>query len=175
VNIFYVDNDPFAAAMSLTDKHVVKMVLETAQLLSTAHRLIDGKMHIEYRNTPRKKKVWVLPDAREFDIYKVTHQNHPSAIWCRETDKNYKWLLYHFVQLLGEYKLRYGKNHKCTRLIDHLILEPRNIQIGEFTSPPQCMPDEYKNPDTVTAYRNYYRVGKAHLHKWTKREPPEWL
>jgi hypothetical protein len=157
LNIFYVDTDPVIAAQSLGDKHVIKMVLETAQLLSTAHHVLDGE------------------DASK-DIYKATHVNHPSAVWARATNNNYNWLFCHFIALLSEYTHRYGKIHKSSRLIDVLLSPPRNIPVDRFFAPPQCMPDEFKVEHyPVKGYRNYYRIGKKDLHKWTKREAPQWL
>lgn len=170
MNIFYLDSDPIKAAEYMVDKHVVKMIVETAQLLSTAHRVLDGKL-IE-----GNKKVWVLPDDRENVLYKTTHVNHPSAIWCRESNNNYNWLYCHFLALLGEYTHRYGKIHKCTELSLWLRDPPHNIPISWKTQATPAMPDEFKVPgDSVKSYRNYYRVGKASLHRWTKRDVPSWI
>lgn len=160
MNIFYVDKCPLKAAQALGDKHVVKMILESAQMLSTAHHVAEPSTKF----TPS--------DILEH-IYKPTHLNHPSNIWCRFTQDNYGWLLRHLEALLEEYTYRYSKQHAVFFKLEYLRYYPR---LGEgFTSPPQCMPDEYKLSDTVEAYRNYYRKGKSHLRKWTKREPPDWL
>lgn len=157
MNIFYVDSNPVIAAQSLVDSHVVKMVLESFQLLSTAHHILDKEE---------------APAA----IYKVTHKNHPSAIWCRTTNNNYNWLYVHALALLDEYTFRYEKIHKTSRLCELLKNPPLNIPIGNLTSMPLAMPDEYKvSGDAVASYRNYYREGKKHLHKWTKRGMPEWM
>jgi hypothetical protein len=157
MNIFYLHSDPILAAMYMGDKHVVKMVLETAQILSTAHRVLDD-----------------VPDDAPF--YKTTHVNHPSVMWARECDGNYGWLFYHFVGLLDEYHYRYIKFHKCAKLQAPLMKSPKNIPIGRMTLMPCCMPDEYKiSDDPVINYRQYYKIGKAHLHKYTKRTPPAFL
>lgn len=158
MNIFYVDESPMRSAMALGDRHVVKMILESAQLLSTAHRVLDG-------------------DGADPMLYKATHKNHPSAVWVRQSSANYQWLYRHFIELLQEYEWRYGKIHACAKLIPKLIVMPMNLpKVFTYTPMPQCMPDEYKVPgDSVTAYRNYYKHGKAHLHKWTNREKPQWL
>lgn len=183
MNIFALDQDPKQAAEWMVDKHVVKMILESAQLLSTAHRLIDGTEYVErkyvqgslparYRNVKR----WRLPDEREQVLYSATHINHPSAVWCRETSDNYKWLYRHFLALCMEYNYRYGKVHKCIDMCDHLCSYPRYIKLGDLTPVTPAMPDEYKVPnDHVESYRNYYRIAKERMHKWTKREKPAWI
>lgn len=183
MNIFYIDKDPKVCAEQMVDKHVVKMILETAQLLSTAHRLIDGEEYIEDKYVAgslppryRKTKRWRLPDNRENILYSATHVNHPSAIWCRQSNNNYNWLFYHFGCLLKEYTYRYGKTHKCASMIGPLSMTPTNIPVGYFTPVTPAMAEEYIiSQDSVLNYRNYYKIGKTHLHKWTKRQPPEWL
>ena len=156
MNIFYLDNDPENAARYQCDKHVVKMILETAQLLCTAHRLLDG--------------VEVLGNE---PLYKATHQNHPSSIWVRESSGNYEWLYKHFAFLLDEYTERYSKIHKTSRLLGVLKNLPENIPNAGMKVPPQCMPDEYRNSDTVEAYRNYYIGEKSYMATW-KRNKPKW-
>lgn len=177
MNIFYIDRDPFKSAEQMVDKHVVKMILETAQLLSTAHRILDGTEYIGQSKTGRKAKRWRLPDDRENVLYSATHINHPSAVWCRQSNNNYNWLFCHFDALLAEYTYRYGKIHKCADSTFRQMLQrlPTNIPVGYFTPVTPAMPDEYKVPCSVESYRNYYRIAKARMHKWTKREPPDWL
>jgi hypothetical protein len=151
------------------------MILESAQLLSTAHRILDGKEYIELKNN-RKVKRWRLPDEREVHLYLATHMNHPSAVWCRATNNNYNWLYCHFVSLLNEYTHRYGKHHKCEIMVPWLMMPPKNINVNYLTQVTPAMPDEYKVAnDSVASYRNYYRVAKARMHKWTNREAPEWI
>jgi hypothetical protein len=175
MNIFAIDKDPIQSAMWMVDKHVVKMILETAQLLSTAHRILDGKEFIELKNN-RKVKRWRLPDEREVYLYSATHANHPSAIWCRASNNNYNWLYCHFCGLLSEYTYRYGKVHKCEQMKEWLMRPPHGIPVGYLTQVTPAMPDEYKVPhDSIASYRNYYRGAKARMHKWTKREVPEWI
>lgn len=176
MNIFAVDNNPHIAAQCLVDKHIIKMVLETSQLLSTAHRLLDGEEYIGQSKTGRKAKRWRLPDRREDQLYSATHINHPSAVWCRQSNNNYTWLYCHLVGLLDEYTYRYGKVHKCGGMIPYLVIPPNNIPVGPLTPVTPAMLDEYKvGVDSLASYRNYYKHGKTHLHKWTKREMPEWM
>jgi hypothetical protein len=177
MNIFYIDRDPFKAAEQMVDKHVVKMILETAQLLSTAHRLLDGEEYVGQSASGRKARRWRLPDDRETILYSATHISHPSAVWCRQSNNNYTWLYCHFVGLLNEYTYRYGKTHKCAEPAFRQMLQslPANIPVGHFTPVTPAMPDEYKVPCSVQSYRNYYKQGKTHLHAWTKRQAPDWL
>ena len=178
MNIFYIETDPYDAAQSMVDKHVVKMILETAQLLSTAHRLLDGEEYVGQSQSGRKAKRWRLPDEREDILYSATHINHPSAFWCRQTIHNYNWLCCHFEGLLIEYTYRYGKTHKCAEPKFRQLLQtiPAKIPVGPLTPVTPAMLDEYKvGVDSLASYRNYYKQGKTHLHKWTKRQPPVWL
>ena len=133
MNIFAVHSDPIVAAQSLVDKHVIKMILETAQLLSTAHRLLDGTEYIDKSKTGRNVKRWRLPDDRETVLYSATHINHPSAVWCRAANNNYNWLYSHFLGLLSEYSYRYGKIHKCQSMVPWLMMPPQNITVGYLT------------------------------------------
>jgi hypothetical protein len=185
LNIFYIDHDPVQAAEWMVDKHVVKMILESAQLLSTAHRVLDGKMEIRNRLVPgtletpkyRKHKVWTLPDGRNDILYQATHINHPSAIWCRNSIENYTWLVEHFFALMNEYTYRYEKQHKCYGEISYMLQSPpKNLHKYEWTPMPSCMADEYIiSNEPLTNYRNYYIMGKSKMHKWKNRQPPEWI
>lgn len=182
MNIFYVDHDPQAAAQQMVDKHVVKMILETAQLLSTAHRLIDGEEYIGKSKSGRNARRWRLPDDRDTILYSATHMNHPSAVWARESRANYGWLFQHFIGLLNEYTHRYGKVHKCANVdfVGALSRFPNNLSDKMMTAPTPAMPDDYKvfvngGIDALASYRKYYRVGKAHLHSYTNRDAPSWL
>lgn len=145
MNIFYLDRDPKTAARMQCDRHVVKMILESAQLLSTAHREIDGDE-------------WA--DAN--GLYKRTHKNHPSAVWARQSSDNYQWLFRHFLALCDEYSYRYGKTHLSDEKFRNVLcFSPTDITLGSFTEPPQCMPDEYKDDNPVYGYRSYYALDKA--------------
>lgn len=157
MNIFYLSNDPIESARFHVDRHVVKMILESAQLLSTAHYVLDGP---------------------KFGLYKPTHKNHPCAKWVRDTIYNYCWLYDLFCALCDEYEFRYNKIHKTSKLKNVLKYPPKAlIESGKIylTPPAQAMPFEYQNSNPIIAYRNYYRYGKKHLHKYTKREIPDWL
>lgn len=174
MNIFYLHPDPKICAQMHVDKHVVKMILEYAQLLSTAHRMLDGTEYID-ASSGRRIKRWRLPDPDlEQHLYKASHVNHPSAVWVRQSNNNYHWLMCLFQELLLEYTHRYGKHHSTERLVYWLRNTPTNIPDGDFTQPTPAMPDEYKVPDSVQSYRNYYIGAKNKMANWKKRSIPEW-
>ena len=145
MNIFYLHKDPREAARLQYNKHVVKMILESAQMLCTAHHCYGDKWQKE--NVP----------------YKQAHLNHPSTIWARRSKATYMWLFKHMMGLGYEYWLRYGKQHlsisKCSMFLSK---PPVHIQGEEFVQPPQAMPDEYKDPCSIQAYWNYY-IGEKHV------------
>lgn len=157
MNIFVLDYDPVRCAQAHGDKHVVKMILETAQLLSTAHYCVDAK----------------VPEG----VYKPTHVNHPCAVWCRQNVGNYFWLHELGVALCTEYTHRYGKVHKTQDVMSKLERPPRYITPSGVRTPfAQAMPEEYRRPrNAVGAYRDYYRHVKFPLLTYTNRQPPRWL
>jgi hypothetical protein len=177
MNIFYISKDPVQAAEWMVDKHVVKMILESAQMLSTAHRILDGQETLGKSKTGRNVKRWVLPDSREGVLYSATHINHPSAIWCRQSVENYNWLADHMFALLYEYTYRYNKQHKIEGELSYMLQSPPfALKEYDITVMPSAMADEYKiSDDPLVNYRNYYKVGKVRMHKWTNRQPPEWI
>ena len=158
MNIFYLSKDVSKAAEYQCDKHVVKMILESAQMLSTAHRVLDGDKY-----------------ADKVGLYKLVHKNHPSTIWVRSSPLHYDWLWKHMTALMREYTNRYKKRHATERLLEPLAQLPTNSAWGvPFTDPPQCMPDQYKCDNTVQAYRNYYLGDKAYFAKWSYTKQPRW-
>ena len=162
MNIFFIDKNPIKSAQQLCDKHVVKMVLETAQMCSTA-------MH-----------EWCSDDEPILkEIYKPAYKNHPMTVWVREDDANMTWALLHGIAIGEEYKYRYGKDHKSTAILENIAEYTYNeSEVDDWevhTTPPQCMPDQFKCDDYVEAYRNYYRTDKAHILQWTGRPVPEWV
>tara|TARA_B100001769_G_scaffold108326_1_gene84193 strand:- start:2161 stop:2667 length:507 start_codon:yes stop_codon:yes gene_type:complete len=145
MNIFYLHENPYIAARAQYNKHVVKMVLESAQMLCTAHHV--------YGSEEQKRLV----------PYKQAHLNHPSTIWTRQCRDNYMWLWMHMWGLGYQYYKRYnGKTHlTITKCADFLRTPPKYIPDGEFTEPPQAMPEQYKVPGcSITAYWNYYEGEK---------------
>jgi len=177
MNIFYLDRNVAKCAEYHNDKHVVKMILEYAQLLSTAHRVLDGVEYIDKTANGRSIKRWRLEDvALETQLYKATHINHPSAVWVRQSNNNYNWLVCLFQSLLSEYTYRYGKIHSCDRLVYFLRKTPKNIPVSHLTQPTPAMPDQYKvSGDSLQSYRNYYVGAKKSMAKWKNRSVPEWF
>lgn len=150
MNIFYINKSPEISAQMMTDKHIVKMILETAQMLSTAHNELD------FDNA---------------DLYKSAFKNHPSTAWVRQSVGNYAWLYEHFVELNNQYTQRYGKTHKTWNALNHILCHPpRNIALAPFTQPPCAMPDQYKlYDDHVKNYKLYYVNEKLKNDKDTER------
>lgn len=176
MNIFVLDREPYIAAREMCDKHVVKMIVESAQMLSTCHRVLDGVA--EKRDSvsgKRKIDYYKLNDSREHTLYKAAHLKHPCNIWLREGSANYKWLYDHFLALLSEYKWRYNKKHACEKLVDILATTPKNMVSESLTPFPQAMPDECKTDDPVQAYRNYYIQYKGKFATWKNRPTPNWF
>ena len=185
MNIFYLNNDPKLCAEMHLDKHVVKMILEYAQLLSTAHRVLDGTVSTRLSKSGRKQQYYPLADERDNFLYSATHVNHPSAVWVRYSYENYEWLYKLFIALLDEYTHRYGRIHATARLINALYTPPIHIPKGiGFTEPTPAMPNEVKvlrevatdryEIDSIESYHKYYIHNKVHIAKWTKREIPLW-
>ena len=180
MNIFYIHENPTTCAQQHVDKHVVKMILEYAQLLSTAHRVLDGTESAGLSKTGRKQKRYVLPDERDSVLYNATHLNHPSAKWARHSACNYRWLFKLWIELMREYNYRYGKIHSSARLIPYLKNTPTNIQNLGFCAPWRAMPEEFKadrseSEYTVKSYRAYYNGAKMNMFKWKNRPTPEWI
>jgi hypothetical protein len=177
MNIFYLDHNPKRCAEMHVDKHCVKMILEYAQLLSTAHRVIDGTESICLSKTGRRQKRYVLSDERESVLYSATHINHPSAVWVRQRESHYRWLFTLWVELMDEYTYRYGKNHACERLFGYLNKPPTNIEFGGgFDEPTPAMPDQYKVAgNSIQSYKNYYLGDKRRMFSWKKRNQPSWI
>lgn len=153
MNIFVLDKDPKTCAVYHNDKHVVKMILETAQLLCGVHWVEGGEAP-----------------------YKLSHRNHPSAIWARECVENYIWLCDLGLELCNEYTYRYGKRHKSQDIIEWCLLNVPNIpENGDITPFALAMPDECKVGDAVASYRVYYMVEKRSLASWKMRSIPTWF
>lgn len=183
MNIFYLHSDPKLCAEWAVDRHVTKMLVESAQILSTAHRILDGIEYID-NSGKRKMKRWKLSDSRESILYTATHANHPSAVWARSCNANYAWLYRYLQEHCKEYTHRYGKIHKVeqTGLLDILKTEPNRISYGYFMVPPNAMDTKYIiSEDVISNYRNYYKIGKKYnksgklMHVWTNRQPPAWI
>lgn len=152
MNIFYLDEDLDLNAQYHVDRHVVKMITEQNQLLSSVHWLNSSQAP-----------------------YKLTHKNHPCAVWARESLDNYIWLCKSTLALCREYTYRYKKIHKGEEVaIWHLSNLPNISSVG-ITSRPKCMDSQYIKNSIIDSYRIYYKYAKVHIHSWKNREVPSWL
>lgn len=154
MNIFVLDTDPRIAATYHCDQHVVKMILESAQMLCTVSH---------QHGTPAP--------------YRPTHSKHPCTLWIAQSKSNWHWLVALAAGLNDEYKLRYGhiNDHKSWKVITQLACPPTLPEKG-LTPFAQTMPDQYKVPgDAVAAYRAFYRGDKASFAAWRHSPAPEWF
>jgi len=155
MNNFITNRNPRICGREHSDRHVIKMILESAQLLCGVHHVIE-------ENTDE------VP-------YRLSHKNHPCSIWARENISNYLWLCELGLELCKEYSYRYGKRHKSQDVIEWCLTNPPSLPEEDFTEPPKAMPEEYKVDDVVQSYRNYYLGDKKYFSKWKKREVPYWF
>lgn len=152
MNIFVLDYDFKKNAEYHCDKHVVKMITEQNQILSTVHWLSGGKAH-----------------------YKPTHIHHPSTKWCLESIENYRWLINSTLALCEEYTYRYGKIHAGEEICLQLAYNEPKIPSKGITKFAQAMPEQYRSNNIVSAYRAYYNGDKQHLFAWKNRNIPNWI
>jgi len=150
MNIFVIDKDPIKAATMLCDKHVVKMIVETAQMLCTVARTNGHELR-----------------------YKSTHGKHPCTLWAGKSNQNWDWLVTHGLSMCEEYTRRYGRRHKTQDVLESARSLKINLPLIGLTPFAQAMPTQYKNVDPVLAYRNYYIGEKSSIAKW-KIKPPIW-
>ena len=181
MNIFVLDTDPVKAAQQQCDKHVVKMIVESAQMLSTAHRILDGDIYTgPSKSGLRTVNKWKHPDSHlDSKLYQAVHTKHPCTIWTMQSACNYEWHYQHFIALCKEYSYRYIKMHETESKLGHVLKQhPKNISNRGLTpfalamkSNPECMFD-----DPVKSYRAFYKTKLARFSmKWTCRETPEWF
>ena len=177
MNIFILDENIKQSAEYHVDKHVVKMPLETAQLLCTTHWISKYIGHATDRFIT-KDELAILREAKKTEPrpfpYLPVMPNHPCTIWVRSSMQNYMYLLVLGIALGKEYTYRYGKTHKS---VEEVIKKLPNIDLPDRGLTPfaQAMPDEYKNGDAIQAYRKYYLQDKYNLFAWKNREVPEWI
>ena len=156
MNIFHLDKDPRICAEYHCDKHVVKMILETAHMLSTAYRKKFGDND---------------------DLYKTAYPKHPMTIWVGDSGDNFFWSVQLLDQLLYQYTVRYKKVHKTIKISNLLHSKHKlwHTWKTKFTRPPLCMPDEYKSDDYIQSYRNYYIGDKKRFARYTSVDTPEFM
>jgi len=151
MNIFVLDDNAIKCAEYHNDKHCVKMILESTQILCGVH--------------------WTCGSEAP---YKLTHKNHPCSIWARESLSNYVWLLELAHSLCTEYEYRYGKQHKCMTILNWCTENMPTIPEKGLTNFALAMPDYYKKDTAIESYRAYYMGDKRHIAKWSKRNTPFW-
>lgn len=151
MNIFVLSEDPAEAASMMCDKHVLKMIIESGQMLCAAH---------EPGTAPWKR----------------THYNHPCAAWARSTTSNYNWLVEHGLALCREYTKRYGKLHKSEEVIQWCKkIVPPSVPEGPLTPFAIAIKDpKHHLNSAVESYRAYYKADKARFAKWKNTSPPDW-
>ena len=160
MNIFHLHKDPKTCAEYHCDKHVVKMILETGQMLSTAYRRHFDECYFY-----------------NVDLYKTAYPRHPMTVWVGNSGGNFSWTMQLLEHLLQQYELRYNKVHTTSRIF---YLLKNNLKYwqdltGEFMRPPLCMPDKYKSEDYIKSYRDYYIGEKKRFAKYTAVDFPEFL
>lgn len=182
MNIFVLDENPVMAAKLQCDKHIVKMILESGQMLCTAHRMLDGTMEMrKSKSGKRMVKYFKLEDEAKEDLfYKAVHHGHPCTVWTMESKDNYDWHYNHFLALCDEFRYRYGKTHETDRKLRYALVDaPKNIPTIPMTqfklamkSNPECMFPE----DPVKSYQLYYQTKQDRFQMaWTRRQIPEWF
>ena len=149
MNIFVLDENPVIAANYACDKHVVKMILESAQMLCA-----------------------VQPEGTA--PYKRSFYNHPCTKWVRASTENYEWLIDHAMGLCSEYTRRYDKVHKSQKVIEWCNANRPELPTGSLTEHHKCMPDHCKTESVVESYRQYYVIEKSYFAQWKDGNIPEW-
>jgi len=148
MNIFYLDKNPYVAAKYLYNKHICKMIIESAQMLCTAHHHYDNGHNVPYAKA---------------------YYNHPSTKWVRANTEHYYWLYYHLIGIGMEFERRYGREHlTASKCLIPLEQAPSGMPTSKFVQPPQCMPDQYKDKCSIVAYWRYYKAVKHRVA--TKKE-----
>lgn len=182
MNIFIVENDPVLCARSLCDKHVISQTKESAQMLSTAHRISSGIQKKVY--VPDKGKLmtrWIIPDETNEILYQVSHASHPCSIWTRKSSENYDWHYAHFVALASEYTYRFGgKIHQSfSRLGEVLKNPPKSLPKSGLTPFALAINSDIISPDIsdpIGSYRRFYLTKRDRFNMiWTSREVPNWF
>jgi hypothetical protein len=137
MNVFFLHTHPAIAASAHCDKHVGKMLIESCQLLAAAHHLHGNGDKVSY---------------------KLTHKNHPSAVWTRSSRLHYRWVAELAYWLGIEFYKRYGKRHRSAMILETELFEPPpNLTIATWSNPPLAMPEQYRSDDAVESYRAYYK------------------
>ena len=162
MNIFGIDTNTTSCATYHADRHIVKMPLETAQMVSFVYY---------------HKDLWDGEVPNLLMNFSAGHDKHPCSLWLRENLVNFLWTCEFGIKLIEEYRFRYDsqKHERCKMIFEWSLDNLPNLPVAEFTPFAKAMPEEYKVDCSIESYRNYYRMGKSELHQWTKRNKPEWI
>lgn len=183
MNIFVLDTNPAVAATLLCDQHIGKMLLEACQLLCGAHRE-PWELHSSNSIAASRRRYEAKTPAERLTDdelpYLPTHLKHPCSVWVRNSLSNYQWLVQHALSLASEYHYRFGKHHDSASVAVWLARRnPIDVPTGHRTPFAQAMPEQYRSPDAVAAYRRYYAAEKQVLRgkpvTWTRRLKPDWF
>lgn len=155
MNVFYLSENPTRAAYYHCDKHIVVMPKESAQMICTNLHLVG---------------VTDVP-------FKKTHENHPCTVWARDNRENFELLCEFMFHLSAEYSARYNRVHLAFKLVEPFMTRQfiKKFPSGAFTPPPQCMPEQFRGPSTVLAYREFYNKDKSRFAQWRYSEVPYWF
>lgn len=179
MNIFVLNESPVLAAQEQCDKHVVKMIVESAQMLSTAHRMLDGQVSRQPSKSGKTMIKYYDHPTLDSTLYKAVHHHHPCTVWTMESVCNYIWHYKHFVALCDEYMYRYGKRHLTDTLLRSILMTPPvripRVERTPFKlamgSNPECMLD-----CPVESYRAFYHTKQDRFSMtWTSRPVPSWF
>lgn len=164
MNIFWLSNDPEEIPKWMVDDHAKngKMALEAAQLMTNCYSIEQ----LSHESCPR---------TINGNVRKYTHVNNPCAKWVKESADNFEWLLIHAQAILFEREFRCGKSHAILPFIRWCRDNKPDLPQRGLTPPAKNVKGYQKFDDPVLTYRNYYKLGKSHLHVWTRRKKPEWL
>jgi hypothetical protein len=151
MNIFALSEEPGLAAQAHTDKHVVKMITESAQIMST---------------------VLIGLGVEDERLYKETHQHHPCVRWAATNKENFFWLHSLLFELIKEYDYRWPANAglkflRAREIADASLSYLHLLPLGQRTP--------FALHGTVAGYRRHYVANKLKSACWTRREPPKWI
>jgi hypothetical protein len=178
MNIFVLDTDPGKCAEYHCDAHINKMCVEHCQILGsiaytargyTKKSQITKEVTDQFHGFPRK-----AADGSPHP-YGIGYRNHPCTQWARECRENYEWLCQLTLEMCKEYTKRYGRKHACEDICNWYYENAPFLPLyGKMTPFAQAMPEDCKDPNAVTAYRNYYKKYKARFAKWAHSPAPQW-
>lgn len=162
MNIFATDINTTTCASYHVDSHIVKMPTELAQMVSFVYYHQD---------------LWDSSIPQLLMQFSKSHDNHPCSLWIRENISNFYWTCELGIKLIEEYRYRYNseKHQRCLLIFEWALNNMPELNIQCMTPFALAMPEEFKVDCCIESYRNFYRFDKAHLHKWTKRDKPEWI